>query len=249
MRKGWSTQDRRIKGWNEPSIVETREARWPAFVRSLEGTGPLGVTYEALSPTRKDWVAHNTLMCYAYVLTLAARKKDSLTILDWGGGAGHYYLISTALLPDVDIQYHCYDLPLLCQLGRKLLPEVSFHEKADDAFRRPYDLVLASSSLQYFENWSEIVQKLAGVTRAFLYITALPIVHRVSSFVVVQRPYHYGYNTEYLGLFLNRQELLKCVEEAGMELMREFLIDRGPVVKGAPERGEYAGFLFRKAHT
>jgi len=242
--EGWSAKDR-IKGWNEKSVVETQRARWSAFVRSLEGVGPLGIAHEAVVPTREGWEAHNTLICYAYVLTLAARKQDSLTILDWGGGAGHYYLISRALLPDVDIEYHCYDTPVLCDLGRELLPYASFHENADDVFERRYDLVLASSSIQYFENWSEILQKLAAVTRDYLYVTRVPIVHQVPSFVVVQRPYQFGYKTEYLGWFLNRREFLDRAEDIGLDLVREFLIQERPMVKGAPEQSEGRGFLFR----
>ena len=242
--QGWSAKDR-IKGWNEKSVVETQRARWPAFVRSLEGAGPLGIAHEAVVPTREGWEAHNTLMSYAYVLTLAARKRDSLTILDWGGGAGHYCLISRALLPDVHIEYHCYDTPLLCELGRELLPYASFHENADEVFRRQYDFVLASSSIQYFENWSEILQKLAALTLDHLYVTRVPIVHQVPSFVVVQRPYQFGYKTEYLGWFLNRQEFLERAKGIGLDLVREFLIQERPIVKGAPEQSESRGFLFR----
>jgi len=242
--EGWSAKDR-IKGWNERSVVETQRARWPAFVHSLEGAGPLGVAHEAAVPTREGWEAHNTLMCYAYVLTLAARKHDSLKILDWGGGAGHYCLISRALLPDVHIEYHCYDTPLLCELGRELLPDASFHDKADDVFERQYEFVLASSSIQYFENWSEILRKLAAVTRGYLYVTRVPTVHRVPSFVVAQRPYQFGYRTEYLGWFLNRREFLDRAEDIGLDLVREFLIQERPIVKGAPEQCEARGFLFR----
>jgi putative methyltransferase (TIGR04325 family) len=246
--EGWSARDR-IKGWNEESVVETQKARWPAFVRSLEGAGPLGIAHEATIPTREGWEAHNTLMCYAYVLTLATRKQDSLAILDWGGGAGHYYLFSKALLPDVHIEYHCYDTPMLCELGRELLPNASFHDKSDDVSKRQYDLVLASSSIQYFENWSGILRKLAAVTRGYLYVTRVPIVHRVPSFVVVQRPYQYGYKTEYLGWFLNRQEFLERAKDAGLDLVREFLIQERPIVKGAPEQSEGRGFLFRPSRV
>lgn len=243
--EGWSKQESRIKGWNEQSIVETQRLRWPTFLRTIEGTGPLGIAHEAPTPTLGGWEAHNTLMSYAYVLTLAARKQDGLTILDWGGGAGHYYVITKALLPDLNLEYHCYDTPLLCQLGRELLPEGNFHDKMEEVFEKQYDLVLASSSLQYFENWSDILRGLAGVAGRFLYVTRVPIVNRVPSFVVVQRPYAYGYKTEYLGWALNRQEFLDCTDHSGMELLREFLIQERPFVQGAPEQWESRGFLFR----
>lgn len=247
---GWSTKHRlRGGGWNDRSIAETQKARWPKIVYSLQGTAPLTTAYTFVSPelTRNDLKTHNTLMCYAYVLALATRKKSKLTILDWGGGIGLYYLISNALLPEVKIEYYCHDTSLLCQLGRKLSPEVKFYEDPADVFQRQYDLVFSSSSLQYFENWREVVCKLAAATRQYLYVTRLPIVHKVKSFVAIQRSYRnkiYGYNTEFLSWFLNRQDFLKCVEQAGMKLIREFLSGEEFSVHRAPEQGESRGFLF-----
>lgn len=212
--------------------------------RSLKGTEPLGVSYESKTLTPQNVEAHNIMMSYGYVLALASRNEGRLKILDWGGGAGQYYLISKTLLPDVEIDYSCFDTPSLCELGRKVNPEVKFFEDPE-ALTGSYDLVLASSSLQYFENWSQVIRKLTSITGRFLYVTRLPVVERVASFAVVQRPYRYGYETEYLGWFLNRQSLLKEIETNGLELVREFLISGMPFVKGAPEQAQSRGFLFR----
>lgn len=241
MPQGWSPRAHdQYGGWNEQIQVERIKEGWATLVRSLEGPGPL--TFDGT----KDYVKHNTLMCYAYVLTLAARKKESLTVLDWGSGAGHYYLVSRTLLPDVHFEYHCYDVPFICQLGRKLLPEVNFHENAEDVLQRQYDLVLAIGSLQCFEDWSDILHKLAKASRNFLYISTLSILHQVSSFVVANRHYLNGRYIERLWWYLNRKEFLQCAEEAGLELVREFLSQERPFVHGAPEQAEWRGFLFRK---
>ena len=249
--EGWRSKDPRIKGWNVESILETHKAKWPEFLRSVQGNGPLetahrlGVAYEASALSNNDYAAHNTIMAYAYVIARASWKRDRISLLDWGGGIGHYYIISKALLPEIEIDYHCKDLPLLCQGGRELLPEARFHENEEECFARTYDLVLASSSLHYSEDWKSIAQRLALATRSYLYITRFPIVHRVTSFVVVQRPYRYGYQTEYLCWFLNREEFLTHMNTLEMDLVREFLIQERPQVHEAPEQGEYRGFLFR----
>ena len=57
-------------------------------------------------------------MSYGYVLALAARAAERaaadhagdpvrrrLSILDWGSGLGHYFIISRALLPDVTFDF------------------------------------------------------------------------------------------------------------------------------------------------
>src|SRR5215510_8376541 len=94
--EGWRSKDPRIKGWNVESILETHKAKWPEFMRSMQGNRPLGVACEASELSNSDYAAHNTIMTYAYVIARASQKRDRISLLDWGGGIGHYYLISKA---------------------------------------------------------------------------------------------------------------------------------------------------------
>jgi hypothetical protein len=111
-----------VKGWNVQDVLEIYKQKWPRFVAMVQGTGPLGVAHESDLATNADINSHNTVMAFAYALALAAHHKDTLSILDWGGGIGHYYLLAQALLPDVRIEYHCKDVPLLAEYGAKLFP-------------------------------------------------------------------------------------------------------------------------------
>jgi putative methyltransferase (TIGR04325 family) len=243
--EGWRTGDALVRGWNDGSVLEAERQRWAQFLRAIEGTQPLAVAHEVPDTGADDYIAHNVIMTFGYVLALAAHTKDALSVLDWGGGLGHYYLLAQRLLWSTALDYHCKDVPLMCHGGRELLPEVAFHESEVDCFARSYDLVLASSSLQYTEDWKGLIARLAPAADGYLYITRLPIVHSAPSFVVVQRPYAYGYATEYLGWFLNKGEFVDHVQSQGMELVREFLVQERPHVYGAPEQGRYHGFLFR----
>jgi len=243
---GWKIERADGQGWNHASVAKAQEDHWPTLVQNLQGQGPLGVSHFPHSSTREDRGDHNTLMSYGYVLARAARKKDQISILDWGGSLGHYYLYSQALLPEVSIEYHCYDLPRLCAVGRRRLPEVHFHDDGRAVLGRGYHLVVCSGSLHYFEDWRSTVLQLAAATTEFLYIARLQTVLRVEPFVVVQRPYHTGYHTEYLSWFINRQDLISCLEEVGLELLREFVYAEDWLVRGAPEKGDSRGFLFRR---
>ena len=243
--QGWSTQDPTILGWNVQSILDTQKQKWTDFANALQGTTPIGMSHESGNVSGADYGTHNTMMSFGYVLALAARHKTKISILDWGSGIGHYYLIAKALLPDVEIEYYGKDLPLLCQGGREVLPQVTFYERDEDCFQRQYDLIVASSSVQYSQNWEEVVGNLSRATRGYLYITRLPIVHQSPSFVVVQRPYAYGYHTEYMGWFFNRQAFIQRISQEGMTFLREFLIAEKYPVPNAPEMGEARGFLFQ----
>jgi putative methyltransferase (TIGR04325 family) len=255
---GWHHRD--ASGWDVESVVRAQRAKWGRFVALIGaggvgadgGTSPLAVYHEAATLTNDSLSANKTFLSYGYVLARAAANVaagDRLSILDWGSGLGHYFIVSRALLPDVAFDYHARDLPRLCAAGRTLLPEVTFHETDADALgsARRYDLILASGSLHYHEAWRDILRGFAAASRRYVYITRLPIVHHVPSFVVVQRPHAVGYETEYQGWFFNREEFLSGAREAGLRLVREFLVDERPHAHGAPEQCEFRGFLFEIA--
>ena len=242
---GWRTKGPLVDGWDSEAIVEAQAKHWPTLVRNLQGTGPLGVAHFPWSVSREDRSDHNVMMSYGYVLARAVGRKDRISILDWGGGAGHYYLYSVTLLPEVAVDYHCFDLPGLCKLGRTLLPEATFHHDERELRDKTFDLVVSSSSLHYFENWHETARRLASATGDFLYVARLQTVLSAPSFVALHRPHRAGY-TEFLSWCLNRQELVRCMEESDMILRREF-VHGGPwTVRGGPEKMEARGFLFQR---
>jgi putative methyltransferase (TIGR04325 family) len=114
-----------------------------------------------------------------------------------------------------------------------------------DFLGRQYDLVISSSSLHYFQDWRQEVRKLAAVTHEFLYVSRLQTVSRAASFVAAHKIYHTGYG-EFLSWCINRQEFLSCVEECGLDLVREFVYYNKSTIRGAPENGDCRGFLFRR---
>ena len=233
-----------VKGWNVEGVLETYKRKWPRFAAMTEGTAPLGLAHESNLANGEDIGSHNTIMCFAYVLARVARRSDSLSMLDWGGGIGHYLLLARALLPDVTVEYHCKDLPLLARHGARLLPDQCFYTD-DSCLKRTYDLVMASSSMHYTERWQDVLAGLARSARKFLYVTRLPTVRRAPSFVFVQRTYDCGYNTEYLGWCLNFDDFLGEAEKSGLVLVREFALAEQPTIAGTDEQCQYRGFLFQ----
>ncbi len=187
------------------------------------------------------------MMSYAYSLGLAACQKTSISMLDWGGGIGHYYLIGKALFPDLEINYHCKDVPVLAEYGQSLFPEAHFYTN-NVSIDRTFNFVFSSCSLHYSQDWKSDLKILADVTEEYLFVTRQPIIHKFPSYVFIQRPYVYGYNTEYLGWCLNRQEFLDTAKKYGLQLIREFVTGEAPEIDHAPEPCEYRGFLFQPSY-
>jgi putative methyltransferase (TIGR04325 family) len=249
LQQQWPCSDPRGAGWLSPSIIETQRRRWPIYSELIRGKGPLGFhlfTTGAISVANES--AHNVFMTSAYVFARAALGQSRISVLDWGGGVGYYALIAQTLLPEVTLDYVIKELPGLVELGRELMPAARFEQDEAACLSRSYDLVLASSSIQYSEDWRSLVASLARAADRWLFISRVPIARRAKSFVVVQRPHHYGYRTEYISWVLNRDELLAHFADIGMTLEREFLAGGISHIRKAPDTIETLGFLCRKQH-
>lgn len=231
-------------GWTDDSILREQRRKWDDFVRLTSGSGPLGIDHHAVELSNRDYRAHNIIMTFGYVLALAARQKSAISILDWGSGLGHYFVFARALLPEVDIDYDGMDYRSLCEGGRQVLPEVRFLDTANE-LDRSYDLVVASGALQYAADWTATLAELTRSATSFFYVVTSVVLH-APSFVVVQRPHKYGYETELTQWIFNRHELVAQVTQQGFALRREFLNEEMAPIKGAPERGATVGLLFER---
>lgn len=245
--RGWEylNDHPEVKGWNVEDVLQVYIQQWRPFVEMVQSSRPLSGIHESVL-AQASIEGHNSIMIFAYALALAAQRRTRLAMLDWGGGIGHYYLLAKALLPSIDIEYHCKDTPVFAEYGQQLFREASFHTD-NSCLDRQYDLVLASGSLQYSQDWSDVFSRLAAATSGYLLVTRLPTVKVVPSYVFIQRPYLHGYNTEYLAWCLNREEFMRVVQETGLQLMREFLVGDNHPIPNAPERCEYHGFLLRES--
>jgi putative methyltransferase (TIGR04325 family) len=225
---------REVPGWDVEGVAAAERQKWPAFLEAVETAATIGVNHEGSVVEVDDYPTHNLLITFGFVLALAARGRSRLRVLDWGGGLGHYYVLARRLLPELELEYCCKDVPALAAAGRELLPDVEF--TSDDAvLERRFDLVFASGSLQYAEDWHAQLAALGAAAESHLYVTRLPVALGVPSFTVVQRPHAHGYPTEYVGWVVNRNEFLGAADDAGLALREEFLVMAWFSAAGAPE--------------
>ncbi len=220
-------------------------ANWDRYAAQASTTAPWAFwPWDASTP---DENANSTLSVFAYCITLAARNKDRLSLLDWGGALGNYGLIARSAVPQVVFDYTVKDRPSICAAGRQINSMATFVDNDDVAFARRYDFVLASNALQYAEDWRGMVRRLAGAAEQWLAILQTPVIIAHPSFVVVQRPQRYGLGADYISWAFNRTELLAEVAASGMKIEREFLGSGKIEPFGAPEVLHHMSFLFRRS--
>jgi putative methyltransferase (TIGR04325 family) len=242
--KGWQTplNSEEEAGWNTTGIVTAESERWTAFSQLVKGAGPLGFCHEHCDPTVTRNVSfHNVSLTFGYVLALAAQGKTKVSVLDYGGGLGHYYQIGRTLLPDLVLDYHCKDVPLMVEAGRRVNPDIRWFTD-DRCLGNSYDLVMISGSLQYQEQWREFLRSLAPCVGEYLYLARVPVVEAADSFVAIQR----SSGAAMRHWQFNRQTLLQTLEEASFRVVREFVVGDRPYIRNAPEQCELRSWLFRR---
>lgn len=242
-------RDAKIKGWNEQPVMEVYARDLEATRERLRAGIPLGLR-ELDAPARFDEVFnHNFAQTWGWVLGRAAGQSAELSVLDWGGALGHFWVWAQALRPDLKLDYTVKEMPLFAEPIARLLPEISFCGDADAAFSRRYDLVLASGSMHYEEDWRTLLTRLLGAAQKFAFLTRIPMTTTGPAFVYVQRPYAYGYDTEYPSWCLNRDEFLAEVEKCGWQIEREVVTGERIEIVGAPEVVQYRGYLLRPSQS
>ncbi len=241
---GWQTKltNDQSRGWSVNCVVKAEIEKWDAFCRNLESNGPLGFSHEHTDMSViRDRNFHNVHISYAYVLAMAARKKDHISVLDWGGSLGHYYQVGKAVLPGVKIDFHVKEVPLMAKAGKQLNPEVQWYDD-ERCLERDYDLVMMTGSIPYIEDWANTLKRIANSAKEYLFLFRFPVVEYGPTFVAIQRIYE----SQMLHQLLNQSELLEVVKGTGMTLIREFVVGDHPYIKNAPEQCEIRGWLFKR---
>lgn len=241
---GWDTviPDGDNTGWNYSGVTQAEEEKWSAFCHAVAGVGPLGFSHEHTDLSITNNVSfHNVNITYGYALSLAAHGKTGLSVLDYGGGLGHFYQLGRALLPELELNYSCKEFPQTVRLGERLNPEINWYSD-DSCLDNSYDLVMISGSLQYIQHWQQFLHDVAASVNIYLFLTRVPVVNTAASFVAVQK----AYGARMLHWQFNRGELLHAIKDAGFTIVREVLAGDSPYIKNAPEQCDLRGWILQK---
>ena len=106
------------------------------------------------------------LVSFAYVLARAAHGRDRVSVLDWGGGLGHYAVLARAVLPEVELDWHCREVTSVARRARRSTRRSRSTTTTPASIARTTSS-LASSSLQYEPDWETLLRRLAGATSGF----------------------------------------------------------------------------------
>ena len=136
---------------------------------------------------------------YLTILVSLLRSKKKIKVLDFGGGWGIGYAnCIESLDKDVlkKIDYHIYDLPNLCELGKKKFKDkmkikdnLKYYDDISKIDKK-YDVIFFGSTIQYLKNPLDSVKKLLDKKSKILLFIDLYLTNSKTFFT---RQMHYNY--------------------------------------------------------
>jgi putative methyltransferase (TIGR04325 family) len=115
-------------------------------------------------------------------LTMPYRRLQSgSSVLDIGGGFGDNFLPIAKSLPHLD--WCVVDNERSAELGRSVAPDARFADTIPD---QRFDLALLIGSLQYVQDWRDLLGAIAAHGRPAIYMARTPLRQSGDSFTAVQ---------------------------------------------------------------
>jgi putative methyltransferase (TIGR04325 family) len=187
---------------------------------------------------------HDTL---AVVAAITRSRNSAVSVLDFGGAVGSGYVQLLGSLPkNAAIEYHVVDLPKMCAAGRQLFvddPRITFHTCLP-TLDHALDIVYASSVFPYIDDYRRLLRQLASTKAMFILFGQLAT-GNIPTFAAKQM----NLRKKILAYwFLNRDEVVGLLAEAGYELVYEGSGDREYDQNNFPQThriGKMRNMLFR----
>jgi putative methyltransferase (TIGR04325 family) len=157
----------------------------------------------------------NAVLSFTAAMLLS--RQSELRILDFGGGLGAGYLITSGVVGRkiAQVDYLIAEVDVICRIGRDLYadrPGPKFFDGLPDA--GIFDIVHACSVMQYIEDWRAVVQRLASYDAAYLSFGDT-FIGNFPTYVTLQN----DYESRTRHWFFNASEFIGEVESQGYELV------------------------------
>ena len=108
---------------------------------------------------------------------ISALGKEGLNILDIGGGYGTAYLNCRFSCLNLDVKSTVVELPSSILEFKKIYSkgEIEFASSISSVIHNKFDIIYFGSSLQYFEDFNQVLDQVAGFKSKYIVITDTPM--------------------------------------------------------------------------
>lgn len=147
---------------------------------------------------------------------LTCAEKREMRVLDFGGGLGADFRRLSAMIPaGWCIGWDVLETMPMAEAGRQHVSESGLKFFSDwNELQGPYDLVLASSSIQYTPDPVHTFERLTAFSGRFMIVTRCPLVPGSRDRLTVQRVPPSYYDASYPAWFLGTAKWLPLLEQS-----------------------------------
>jgi putative methyltransferase (TIGR04325 family) len=110
-------------------------------------------------------------------LVISLFKKEQVSILDYGGGAGETFVDCVNKINMSGVKFYIHDLDQTMDIGKKLFGNFQFDQDSSIKFINDvsevdkFDIVYFGSSLQYLSNYRDVVESILCKKPKYVFLT------------------------------------------------------------------------------
>lgn len=153
-----------------------------------------------------------------FMVALLSANNDTISILDFGGGLGSTYMsIISACERNQDINFHIVESNKICETGVNIFKDdhrINFYKYPVFPQKiKKMDIVHLGSSLQYIEDWRQLLKGLSEYNPKYFLFEDLPA-GAISTFATIQN----YYESKIPHWFFNIEEFISMMESINYKL-------------------------------
>ena len=208
----YRSYDEAVRHCHTPSAYHSQRIIDTALRNALEGSDRPGV----VMTTREQ-----QLLAASLTPLMACALKREIRVLDFGGGLGADFRRLRAAMPTGwCIAWDVLETMPMAEAGRQHVRETGLHFFSDwNQLQERYDLVHASSSVQYTPDPVHTFERLTILAGHYMVVTRCPLIPGSRDRLTVQRVPPSYYDASYPAWFLGEDKWLPLIE-------RNFIIRR-----------------------
>tara|TARA_A100001011_G_C14143641_1_gene770865 strand:+ start:144 stop:896 length:753 start_codon:yes stop_codon:yes gene_type:complete len=139
-------------------------------------------------------------------------KPFNSKILDVGGGLGSLFINYKVFFDDYEVKYTVLEQENFCDLGEIISEEfnlqIDFKRNISEIDTKEFDIVIMSSTLQYFEDWKKFVNEIISIKPKHIFIDRHPLTNDDSKILVQLNTNYYDEEVTYPIHIINEKEFL-----------------------------------------
>ena len=150
-----------------------------------------------------------------------ASSKNTIRVIDVGGGLGQYFFLLEKLAPSIQFEWVILETTAVCELAKSVAPtkkNIRWISSLDDA-QVTFDIALLSSVIQYVEKPFDLLDDLMKVAK-FLILNRLPLTSSRNQKICIQRPGFFESKGSYPVHLLSEDKVIAYFEARGKILSR-----------------------------